>query len=353
VKTLILDNYDSYTQILANLIWKITGSAPVVIKNDAVTVNELKKFQIDHIVISPGPGRPEKSQDFGICSDLFKLFPNTPILGVCLGHQGMGVFTGASITYSPKVHHGSQSPVYHTGHSLFKDVPSPFSAMRYHSLVIDRESVNDDIEILATSGDDGQIMAIQVQGKPFYGVQFHPESVGTEHGTTILKNFLNISHDWKLSHNIPVKINPTHKIGLQPLHWKPPEEVFDCLYRDKSNVFWLDSCEENDWSFMGIGSQNIIQYEHRMQIVGKDLTDKPPRDIFDTLKEILSNYRVEPHHNICPFQGGLVGYFSYEATETPGTLIPGNDQPLSQFLLVEEFIAFHHPQKKNVSLQTS
>jgi para-aminobenzoate synthetase component 2 len=182
---LVIDNYDSFTYNLVQYLGQM-GMAPVVYRNDAITVDRVKELAPDFIVISPGPGFP---QDAGVSMDLIRHCTRAPILGVCLGHQAIGAAFGARIVRAKRIMHGKCSPVYHDQGGIFADVPRPFSAARYHSLVIDPDSVPDCLEVTATT-DDGEIMAVRHRRYPAFGIQFHPESIMTEHGRQILKNFL-------------------------------------------------------------------------------------------------------------------------------------------------------------------
>ena len=162
-----------------------------VIRNDKITLEQIKENKYDAIIISPGPGNPEEEKYFGVCSEVIKqIGPTTPILGVCLGHQGIIHAFGGKVTNAGCVRHGKTSPVDHTNSDLFRDVKNPFRATRYHSLVGDKTIVPDSLEIIATAGDDGEIMAIKHKEYLIEGVQFHPESIMTEDGKKILANFI-------------------------------------------------------------------------------------------------------------------------------------------------------------------
>ncbi len=189
MKTLLIDNYDSYTHILGHMVWQVTGTKPIIVRNDAVTIDALRDAQVDAIVISPGPGRPERTADFGVCDAIIDAFPSLPILGVCLGHQGLGAHFGARVVRAPNVMHGKSSRILHDGSSLFRGIPSGFRAVRYHSLVLSDEHLPAAVHVTARADDDGSIMAITIEGRPFYGVQFHPESIGTEHGKAVAGRF--------------------------------------------------------------------------------------------------------------------------------------------------------------------
>ncbi len=183
---LVIDNYDSFTYNLVHLVGSHTSDLEVR-RNDAVTVADVRAMQPAGILISPGPGRPA---DAGITEDLIReLGPDTPILGVCLGNQAIGEVYGASITYAPTLMHGKTSRIQHDGRSIFRNVPSPFTATRYHSLVVDRETVPPELEVTAET-DDGVVMGLRHVHLPVEGIQFHPESVLTTEGPTIIANWL-------------------------------------------------------------------------------------------------------------------------------------------------------------------
>jgi len=184
----LIDNYDSFTYNLVQFLGEL-GADIKVFRNDKVTLNELITLAPTHLVISPGPGDPVN--DAGISNEAILHFTGKiPVLGVCLGHQCLGSIYGGKVDRAPRLMHGKTSPVTHTEKDIFKGVPSPFEAMRYHSLVV-YEPVPDALEVMATTAE-GEIMALRHKQYPTYGVQFHPESILTEHGKTILKNFLDI-----------------------------------------------------------------------------------------------------------------------------------------------------------------
>jgi len=188
-RILVIDNYDSFTYNLVQYLGEL-GAELFVYRNDALTLSEVWRLAPDGIVLSPGPGNPEDRRYFGICADILKeVSKKIPTLGVCLGHQGIGAVFGAKITSARRLVHGKTSQIYHDGKGIFKNIPQGFSAARYHSLVIDRASLPDVLEITATS-EDGEIMGVRHKAYPIEGVQFHPESILTEHGKVILANFL-------------------------------------------------------------------------------------------------------------------------------------------------------------------
>ncbi|MEO7794946.1 MAG: aminodeoxychorismate/anthranilate synthase component II [Thermoanaerobaculia bacterium] len=182
---LVIDNYDSFTYNLVQLL-AVAGADPVVVRNDAATVDELLAMHPAGILLSPGPGRPAES---GVCVPLLARRPGLPIFGVCLGHQAMGESFGAVVGRAPVLMHGKTSSIRHTGEGIFAGVPNPFEATRYHSLEVREESLPDELEAIAWS-DDGIVMALRHRELPYWGVQFHPESVLTIAGPQIVTNFL-------------------------------------------------------------------------------------------------------------------------------------------------------------------
>ena len=197
MKFLIIDNYDSFVYNIAQYLGEL-GVECDVIRNDKITIDQIKTNRYDAIIISPGPGTPEEKKYFGICSDVIKdLGPSTPILGVCLGHQGIIQAFGGKVKNAGCVRHGKTSPVKHTNSELFKDVKNPFQATRYHSLVGDKTIIPDILEVTAIAVDDGEIMAIRHRQYLIEGVQFHPESIMTDEGKKILGNFIKQVKDKK------------------------------------------------------------------------------------------------------------------------------------------------------------
>jgi anthranilate synthase component 2 len=184
---LLLDNYDSFTFNLAQYLGEL-GAPPLVRRNDEITLDEVRELRPQRIVISPGPGRPE---DAGISVALIReLGQTTPVLGVCLGHQGIGLAFGGSVVRAPVPMHGKVSSVEHDGEGIFKGVATPLAAGRYHSLVI-ADPPPDDLEVCGRA-EDGTIMAVRHRTLPVHGVQFHPESVLTGAGHQLLRNFLDL-----------------------------------------------------------------------------------------------------------------------------------------------------------------
>ncbi len=184
---LLIDNYDSFVHNLARYVRELGGEA-VVCRNDAVTLADIEALAPSHIILSPGPCSPAEA---GISTDIVRRFgPAIPILGVCLGHQCIGAAYGADIVRAGRPVHGRTSPVEHDGSSIFAGLPSPLRAARYHSLVIARASLPPSLRVIASAGDDGEIMAVEHRAHPVIGVQFHPESAVSEYGYAMLDRFL-------------------------------------------------------------------------------------------------------------------------------------------------------------------
>ncbi|MEZ4865459.1 MAG: aminodeoxychorismate/anthranilate synthase component II [Caldilineaceae bacterium] len=185
----VIDNYDSFTYNLVQFLGEIGAKDIQVWRNDVIDVEELAEFGPTHIVISPGPGTPEK--DSGISNDIIRVLgKQTPVLGVCLGQQCIGYVFGGHVIRAPRLMHGKVSPVEHDGKGIFKGLPSPFTATRYHSLIVE-EPLPDVLEATAHTAE-GELMGLRHKTLPIYGVQFHPESILTEHGKDILANFLKL-----------------------------------------------------------------------------------------------------------------------------------------------------------------
>jgi anthranilate synthase component 2 len=196
MRVTLIDNYDSFTFNLVHYIGEL-GADVKVWRNDAISVEEALDEEPDALVLSPGPCTPNEA---GICLDLVRAAGATkPILGVCLGHQAIGQVFGGRVVRAPVPMHGKISRVSHNARGLFRGVNGPFHATRYHSLVIDRATAPEDLEITAEA-DDGLIMAVSHRDRPVHGVQFHPESIASEHGRTILKNFLDLANAFNDSH---------------------------------------------------------------------------------------------------------------------------------------------------------
>jgi len=186
---LLIDNYDSFTYNLFHYLGEL-GEDVVVVRNDEISVGQALSMKPASVVLSPGPCYPDKA---GICIELIKTAAGrVPILGVCLGHQAIGQAYGGKIVRAPRPMHGKLSPIRHTGKSVFKGLENPFVATRYHSLIVERETLPAALEITAET-DDGIIMGLAHKTQPVHGVQFHPESIASQHGHALLRNFLHLA----------------------------------------------------------------------------------------------------------------------------------------------------------------
>jgi len=184
---LVIDNYDSFTYNLVQYLGEL-GAEVRVMRNDVVTVNDVAAAKAERIVISPGPGRPE---DAGVTMEVIRrLGHSTPILGVCLGHQAIGAAFGGDVVRAGVPMHGKTSTIEHDGKGVFQGIPGPFVASRYHSLVVSEKSLPPDLEVTARTKEDSTVMGLRHRRLPIHGVQFHPESILTGEGKTILRNFL-------------------------------------------------------------------------------------------------------------------------------------------------------------------
>jgi anthranilate synthase/aminodeoxychorismate synthase-like glutamine amidotransferase len=184
---LLIDNYDSFVHNLARYVREL-GATTAVCRNDAITLGGIEKLAPSHVIVSPGPCTPREA---GISNDVMA-GARVPVLGVCLGHQCLGAAMGGRVVRARRPRHGKTSPIHHTGEGIFGGLPSPFPATRYHSLLVAREGLPECLEVVATTPED-EIMALRHRERPLWGVQFHPESVLTEHGHALLRNFLSLS----------------------------------------------------------------------------------------------------------------------------------------------------------------
>ncbi|MBM6595751.1 anthranilate synthase component II [Microvirga pudoricolor] len=195
-RVLVIDNYDSFTWNLVHLIAPLASSMDVV-RNDATSVDEVLASRPDAIVLSPGPRTPNEA---GICLDLVtRASPEIPTFGVCLGLQTIGQVFGGTVARAPLPMHGKVSPISHGGQTIFRGINGPINATRYHSLIVERETCPVDLSVTAET-DDGLIMGLSHRFLPIHGVQFHPESILSEHGSTIMKNFFDLAAAWNAGH---------------------------------------------------------------------------------------------------------------------------------------------------------
>ncbi|GAX37535.1 aminodeoxychorismate synthase component I [Nodularia sp. NIES-3585] len=382
MKTLIIDNYDSYTFNLYQLIAEVNGEYPTVICNDQVVWDELQQCQFDNIVISPGPGRPENPKDFGICRQIIQN-AQIPLLGVCLGHQGLGYEYGGKVIHAPEVRHGQMSQVYHIGSDLFEAIPSPFSAVRYHSLVVS-DDLPDCLEKVAWT-QDNLVMGLRHRFLPLWGVQFHPESICTQHGKTLLENFKKITikiaqkqdssprkHYWTGNgRTAPLPRSSTYQkqqqefqLCTRKLNLCPDtEQMFVHLFGKAQNAFWLDSSRLeaglSRFSYMGDNSGEnslLIQYKtrclrpgqrsHELTVTHSDTISSRTEGIFEYLNCEIERRHCSSDHLPFDFNCGFVGYFGYELKAECGfPLNYPSALPDAMFLLADRMIAIDHQEQ--------
>ena len=360
MKTLIIDNYDSFTYNLADLIADINQCAPLVVMNDAATWDVIAKESFDNIVISPGPGRPDRAKDFGLSRDAL-LKADVPVLGVCLGFQGLAMASGGRLVHAPSLVHGEASLVRHDDDSLFAGMPSPFAAGRYHSFMIERPLPPHLKEIAWT--EDGLLMAIAHRDKPQWGVQFHPESILTEHGRRLLENFRDLSRGAasvskaaSSSREIPA-LSKTRKAFWRELpRALDTEAVFCGMFAASPHAFWLDSSLVapglSRWSYLGDASgpnAEIVSYDCADGFVvvargGESVRHKG--HIFEYLKTQPQAVSQTPPP--CPFMGGHVGWFGYELQQDCGSRVRRHaTTPDSLLIHSDRFIAVDHADGKS------
>lgn len=311
MKSLIIDNYDSYTYNLFQLIGKVSGTEPIVIKNDEMTYDEILNLEFDNVIISPGPGSPEKEKDFGVCKEIIENL-DKPILGICLGHQGIYYYNGGKILKAEIPMHGRQSEVNHNEKNLFKGIKNNFKVTRYHSLTCENKEL-ENINIDAVTSD-GVVMGISHKNKPIYGVQFHPESIASECGEKLIENFIDICKDFyneeELYYEIIDKIFDT-------------KEIYEKLYNYDKNTLWLDSSKVEEglsrFSIFGICGPKRgynLKYNVNDKVVEKinensKKTEKYNEDIFTFLKENRKKWNYDKSLPF-DFQLGYIGYLGYE-----------------------------------------
>ena len=367
MQTVIIDNYDSYTFNLYQMIAKVNGNYPLVIKNNQLTWDDFKQLDFDNIIISPGPGRPENPGDFGICQQVIEN-ANVPLLGVCLGHQGIAHFHGGKVIHAPEVWHGRISQVYHSGSELFKDIPSPFNAVRYHSLLV-ADNLPDCLQKTAWT-DDGLIMGLCHRFLPIWGVQFHPESICSDYGFRLLDNFKRLSCKYlglkddvsNLGRNEAQRHRERREeeeqgefeLFTRKLDFcVETERVFSHLFAEAENSFWLDSScvefERSRFSFLsdgnGVNSLLVRYFSPTQELIIKSSEGVTvcQQSIFDFLKVELRRRFCESDDLPFDFNCGFVGYLGYELKgECGGNFVHTSPLPDAMFLLADRLIVVDH-----------
>jgi para-aminobenzoate synthetase len=389
LKTLLIDNYDSFTYNLFQLLAEANGEEPLVVRNDEASWAELSELGFDNVVISPGPGRPDRAGDFGVCAEAIRE-SCVPLLGVCLGHQGLGLSSGAMVVPAPEPVHGRLSAVLHDDSPLFAGIPREFQAVRYHSLCVEQPLPPDLRGIAWTS--DGVLMAVEHHKRPLWGVQFHPESVCTDHGRRLLSNFRDLSGEFSERTGASAK----GRRGVPPAGWVfrqggqrrslgnprgekqdaaaleghpaspprrlvvkrletifDPERAFVDLYDESENAFWLDSSRTDSgarFSFMGDDAGPLaasVFYDvgsNEVRIDRNGEVESRRESIFDYLTGELSRRRPRGGEELpFDFDCGFAGWFGYELkADCGGDAAHSSPLPDAAFVFADRVIAFDH-----------
>jgi para-aminobenzoate synthetase len=327
---LLIDNFDSFTFNLRHLLAAELGELPIVCHNDEIPFEALRRGEFQALVISPGPGRPEERDDFGGCRQAILEF-DLPVLGVCLGHQGIATAFGGAVEPASVPVHGEATEIRHEGAAMFAGVPRRFEAVRYHSWVVS-EPLPDCLEVTARAGD-GSVMALAHRSRPIWGVQFHPESIGTPDGATMVRNFVAAAgagpkdpRRGSTPRPQPLR-EPSWDVVVREVAGFPdPEQAFEAAFGEQPNAFWLDDASGAGRSFMGAstgpGSELLTQDPGeavvRVDREGGSSSSASDGSIFDLLRSRLRERRVESD---LPFDllGGYVGYFGYGLKSSLGS----------------------------------
>ncbi len=374
MSTLLVDNYDSYTYNVFQLLAAVSGEEPIVIQNDTVSWGALSRWDFDAIVISPGPGRPERWHDFGVCADILR-WSEIPILGICLGHQGLGRLLDGVVATAPTAMHGRISRVRHVDHGLFAGIPQDFSVVRYHSLAV-TGPIGPDGRVTAWT-DDGVVMGIEHRSRPLWGVQFHPESVSTEHGHRLIENFYELAREHKPPRSSgsrrvetpsprprarPVGDSPL-KLRMRTIEGAPSTEaVFQALFADAEYAFWLDSADAPtrlaQCSYMGTtagAGSCLLEYDVEESAVtisrnGERVVEHA--SIFDVLERELAGSSLAPPEGLAHgLLGGFVGYLGYECKADCGSRnVHRSEVPDAVLMLANRVVAVDHVSERTFLL---
>jgi para-aminobenzoate synthetase len=368
MSTLLIDNYDSYTYNVFHLLAGVSGEEPIVVHNDMVTWKALSRWDFDAIVLSPGPGRPQRWHDFGVCADILR-YSEIPVLGICLGHQGLGHMLDGHVRSAPIVMHGRLSNVEHDEHGLFAGIPQAFSVVRYHSLAV-TDGLGDEGRVTAWTAD-GVVMGIEHRRRPMWGVQFHPESVATEHGSRLVENFYRLAAQHRrptrrragVSHTSSA-VTPSSpaaaaaegpRLLVRTLQAEPDcEALFERLFGGARHAFWLDSADAptrlGQRSHMGTsagGGRCVLEYDVEEGIVlihGAASTELRRASVFSVLDEEIAKRTVAVPADAPPGPlGGFVGYLGYECKADCGAAnVHSSDLPDAVLMLANRLITVDH-----------
>ncbi|CAH1202724.1 Isochorismate synthase MenF [Paenibacillus plantiphilus] len=377
MKTLLIDNYDSYTFNLFQLLAEINGEEPFVIRNDALQWHEIAGCRFDNIVISPGPGNPGNSKDFGICLQAIA-HADVPVLGVCLGHQGIGHVFGSQVVSAPEPMHGRLSELYHNNSGLFAGIKQGTAVVRYHSLVVEAP-LSDELEVNAWT-KDGLIMGLRHKLRPVWGVQFHPESIETACGRELLCNFKALTDTYlsqaqldqserrpldelRQSNIVPsmkefrerlVDATDKYEVHVKQLgYFTTPESVFTELYAGEPYSFWLDSSRTENgmarFSYMGaFGGPYSQRLSYRANTGELEIVTawgsrtSRQESVYDYIERTIEDIRCDTD---LPFDynTGFVGYLGYEMKIESGGEHPHiSELPDAAFMLADRLVVFDH-----------
>lgn len=375
MRTLLVDNHDSYTFNLFQLIAEVNGVDPVVVTNDTPMLKTLRQGgfdnfdNFDNIVISPGPGRPQETRDLGYVPDLLR-HTDLPVLGVCLGHQAIAHAAGAAVVPAPRPRHGHLARVTHDGDDLFASIPAEFTAVRYHSLCVE-EPLPPELEVIARA-DDGVIMALRHRELPRWGVQFHPESIASEYGREILTNFRDLTtdgHDQADRPDRPARTFRPTRPARRPADADyqltttvlpqaiDTEAAFTRLYADAPHCFWLDSSRVEEglsrFSFLGDATGPLSEVlTYRLSAGAVQVRDAgglrlENGSIFEVLDARLRQRRLDAPDLPFDLTGGYVGYFGYELKADCGAYKRHTaDTPDAAWMFADRLIAVDHLEQR-------
>ncbi|HKH64547.1 MAG TPA: aminodeoxychorismate synthase component I [Solirubrobacterales bacterium] len=374
MKTLLVDNHDSYTYNVFHLLAAASGSEPMVVNNDAVSWRVLTRMDFDAIVLSPGPGHPSRWHDFGVCRDILS-HSEVPVFGICLGHQGIGNLLEGTVNRAPMAMHGRLSRVMHEGKGLFRDVPQGFSVVRYHSLAITTPP-GPEGHVVAWS-EDGVVMGVEHTKRPIWGVQFHPESISTEYGLKIAQNFFALAADYqrpqkpagratiapRATKPAP-RTSPREQGGEMELRMRelegaaPTEYVYEQLFAEHDPSFWLDSADAPTWlaqcSYMGTtagADRCFVSYDvdsGEVLVNRSGVETVQQKSIFDYLHREMGRIEVDPPEGVeRGLIGGYVGYLGYELKADCGSPnVHSSDMPDAAMMLANRVVAVDHTKGK-------
>ncbi|MEX2448460.1 MAG: aminodeoxychorismate synthase component I [Solirubrobacterales bacterium] len=372
MRTLLVDNHDSYTYNVFHLLAGVCGEEPIVIDNDAVSWRALSRWDFDAIVLSPGPGSPDRWHDFCVCNDILR-YSEIPVLGICLGHQGLGHLLDGKVSSAPEAMHGRLSQIHHEGEGLFEGIPQGFPVVRYHSLAITDMGADGNVTAWA---DDGVVMGIEHLRRPMWGVQFHPESIATEHGARLVRNFYALARQrrsprWrgaKRPHPAQPRAGRSRaarsgggetELLVRTLPGEPSTEaLFEALFGAAEHAFWLDSADAPtrlaQRSYLGASAGRgrcVLEYDVeagavRAHRAGGSTSERG--SIFDLLDRETGKLAVEPPPGLPPgLLGGFVGYLGYELKADCGSPnIHRSDVPDAVMMLANRLVAVDHVRRR-------